>query len=93
MRHQTQVQLHPAEQLAYAATGLVVSGFLLGGIGLTVGPDVLIWVGVALIVLTGAIGARTHVWTHHTQGVGEREAHGQDASADPAKDANGHVSR
>ncbi len=56
---------HSGTRAAYTATGLVVAGFIIGGVGLTVGPRVLLWIGVALIVLTGALGMLTHVWSDY----------------------------
>lgn len=46
----------------WAASGAVVGGFLIGGVGLTVGPHLLIWIGAAITVLAGAAGMFTGVW-------------------------------
>lgn len=59
---------HSGRPIGYAASGVIVLGFILGGIGLTVGPRVLIWIGVAIIVITGAGGAAAHVWSDYRQG-------------------------
>jgi hypothetical protein len=54
---------HGRPWTAWAASGTFVGGFLVGGVGLTVGPRVLIWIGVAIAVVTGAVGLLTHVWS------------------------------
>jgi thiol:disulfide interchange protein len=62
---------HSGRPIGYAASGVIVLGFILGGIGLTVGPSVLIWIGVAVVVLTGAVGMATHAWSDYRQGSAE----------------------
>lgn len=62
---------HSGRPIGYAASGVIVLGFILGGIGLTVGPRLLIWIGVAVIVLTGAVGMATHVWSDYRPGSAE----------------------
>ncbi len=62
---------HSGRPIGYVASGVIVLGFLLGGIGLTVGPRVLIWIGVAIIVITGAVGMATHVWSDYRTGTAE----------------------
>jgi hypothetical protein len=54
---------HGQPWTAWAAAGTVVGGFLVGGIGMTVGPWVLIWIGAAIAVVTGALGLFTGVWS------------------------------
>ncbi|HEU5355823.1 MAG TPA: hypothetical protein VFU65_15230 [Actinocrinis sp.] len=62
---------HSGRPIGYGASGVIVLGFILGGIGLTVGPRVLIWIGVAIIVITGAVGMATHVWSDYRTGNAE----------------------
>lgn len=62
---------HSGRPIGYVASGVIVLGFLLGGIGLTVGPRVLIWIGVAIVVITGAVGMATHVWSDYRTGTAE----------------------
>ena len=59
---------HSGTRAAYAATGLIIAGFIIGGIGLTFGPHLLIWIGAAIAVLTGAIGMATHTWSDYGDG-------------------------
>ena len=48
---------------SWMVTTIVVIGFILGGIALTIGPSwVLFWIGVALVVLAGIIGAAVHIF-------------------------------
>ncbi|MBS2961424.1 hypothetical protein KGA66_00100 [Actinocrinis puniceicyclus] len=56
---------HSGTRAGYIASGIVVAGFILGGVGLTVGPRVLIWIAVGIVVLTGIIGMLTHVWSDY----------------------------
>jgi thiol:disulfide interchange protein len=62
---------HSGRPIGYAASGVIVLGFILGGIGLTVGPHVLIWIGVAIIVIVGAVGMAAHVWSDYRSGSAE----------------------
>ena len=59
---------HSGRPIGYVASGVIVLGFILGGIGLTIGPRLLIWIGVALIVIVGAVGMATHVWSDYRPG-------------------------
>jgi len=77
---------HSGTPIAYLASGLIVLGFILGGIGLTVGPAVLIWIGVGMIVVIGAISFRAHVWSDFRY---EDEGDGDDASSSRA--SHGHA--
>jgi hypothetical protein len=56
---------HSATRGAWLATALIIAGFAIGGVGLTFGPHVLIWIGAALAVLVGVLGASTRVWSDY----------------------------
>ena len=56
---------HSGTRAAWIASGVIVAGFILGGVGLTVGPRLLIWIGVGIIVVVGAFGLATHVWSDY----------------------------
>ena len=64
---------HSGRPIGYAASGVIVLGFILGGIGLTTGIHLLIWIGVAIIVIMGAVGMATHVWSDYRPGSAESE--------------------
>ncbi len=67
---------HSGRPIGYAASGVIVLGFILGGIGLTTGIHLLIWIGVAIIVIMGAVGMATHVWSDYRPGSTESEQGG-----------------
>jgi hypothetical protein len=56
---------HSGTRAAWYASGGVVAGFLLVAFGMTVGPRLLIWIGIGVIVLVGAFGMATHVWSDY----------------------------
>jgi len=56
---------HSGTRAAWLASALIIAGFVLGGVGLTFGPHLLIWIGAALVVLVGALGLSTHVWSDY----------------------------
>jgi Flp pilus assembly protein TadB len=58
---------------------IVVAVFAFAGIGLTVGPILLIWIGATIAVVTGAFGMATHVWSDYRR---EWESAGSGAPAD-----------
>jgi hypothetical protein len=72
---------HSGTRLAWLASFGVIVGFLIGGIGLTVGPHLLIWIGAALAVGVGALGLFTHVWSdYRAEAVLEEEREESEAS-------------
>lgn len=56
---------HSGTHAAWFVTGVILAGFVLGGVGLTFGPRVLLWCGVAVVVLAGAYGAVTRAWSDY----------------------------
>jgi hypothetical protein len=49
--------------VSWVVTVLVVIGFILGGIGLCIGPSwVLFWVGAGIVVLAGIMGAAVRIF-------------------------------
>lgn len=56
---------HSGTRAAWLASALIIAGFVLGGVGLTFGPHVLIWIGAAVAVLVGVLGLSTHVWSDY----------------------------
>lgn len=56
---------HSGRPIGYVASGVIVLGFIIGGVGLTAGPHLLIWIGIAIVVIVGAIGMATHVWSDY----------------------------
>ncbi|HZU56583.1 MAG TPA: hypothetical protein VFA06_11995 [Actinocrinis sp.] len=76
---------HSGRPIGYAASGVIVLGFILGGIGLTVGPRALIWVGVAVIVIVGAVGMATHVWSDYRPGSLDEEDNDGGAGVPPGR--------
>jgi hypothetical protein len=56
---------HSGTRAAWLASALIIAGFLIGGVGLTFGPHLLIWIGAGLAVLVGALGLSTHVWSDY----------------------------
>jgi hypothetical protein len=56
---------HSGTRAAWIAVGVIVAGFILGGVGLTVGPRLLTWIGVGIVVVVGACGMATHVWSDY----------------------------
>lgn len=76
---------HSGTRAGYVATGIVVAGFILGGVGLTVGPKVLIWIAAGIVVLTGIIGMLTNVWSDYRY---EMPAPDKDESGSMTDDAH-----
>lgn len=76
---------HSGRPVGYAASGLIMLGFIIGGVGLTVGPHLLIWIGVAIIVIVGAVGMATHVWSDYRM---ETPAPDKDESGSMTDDAH-----
>jgi hypothetical protein len=56
---------HSGTRAAWLASALIITGFALGGVGLTFGPHPLIWIGAALAILVGVLGLSTHVWSDY----------------------------
>ncbi len=56
---------HSGPRAAWLASWIVIAGFALAGIGLTVGPRLLIWIGAGITVVTGVLGMATHVWSDY----------------------------
>ncbi len=57
---------HSGTPAAWLATALIIAGFVVGGVGLTFGPRVLLWIGAALAVLVGVLGVSTRVWSDYS---------------------------
>jgi fatty acid desaturase len=70
---------HSVARAAWLVSWIAVAVFVLAGIGLTVGPILLIWIGATIAVVTGAFGMATHVWSDYRR---ERESAGSGAPAD-----------
>ena len=48
--------------VSWVAVTLIIVGFVIGGIALPIGPSwVLFWVGAAIVVVGGIMGAATHI--------------------------------
>lgn len=56
---------HSGTRAAWYASGGVVAGCLLVAFGMTAGPRLLVWIGIGVIVLVGALGMATHVWSDY----------------------------
>jgi hypothetical protein len=56
-------EAHHGRPASWAVTTIVVIGFIIGGIGLCIGPSwVLFWVGAGIVVLAGIMGAAVHIF-------------------------------
>ena len=58
---------HSGTHSAWFVSGLILAGFILGAFGFTVGPQVLLWIGVGVIVVVGAYGMLTHAWSDYRE--------------------------
>jgi len=56
---------HSGTHAAWFVTGVILAGFVLGGVGFTFGPHALIWFGVAVVVLAGGYGVLTRAWSDY----------------------------
>ena len=56
---------HSGTHAAWGVSGVILAGFLLGAFGFTIGPRVLLWIGVGIIVVAGAYGLITHAWSDY----------------------------
>lgn len=56
---------HSGTRAAWFLVGAILAGFVLAGVGITVGPRLLIWMGAADVVLLGAFGMITHAWSDY----------------------------
>jgi hypothetical protein len=55
-------EAHHGRPSSWVAVTVIVVGFILGGIALTVGPSwVLFWVGAAIVVVGGIMAAATRI--------------------------------
>ena len=55
-------EAHHGRPGSWVAVTVIVIGFVIGGIALTVGPSwVMFWVGVAIVVIGGIFGAATRI--------------------------------
>ena len=53
---------HHGRPASWVAVTVIIIGFVIGGIALTVGPNwVLFWVGAAIVVVGGIMGAATRI--------------------------------
>ncbi len=56
-------EAHHGRPASWVTTGVVVVGFILGGIALCIGPSwVLFWIGCGVVVLGTIIGAAVHIF-------------------------------
>ncbi|MBR7829127.1 hypothetical protein KDK95_22660 [Actinospica sp. MGRD01-02] len=64
---------HSGTRRAWALSLSMLAAFILGAIGLTVGPRVLLWIGVAAFVLLGAFSLATRTWTDYVGAKREKQ--------------------
>ena len=86
---------HSGTRAAWFATGAILAGFVLGGVGLTVGPRLVIWIGVAVVVIVAVFGTMTHVWSDYRprpESNAEQSAAGEGTVSSP-ESARGSGSR
>jgi hypothetical protein len=54
--------VHHGKPASWAAVSIIVAGFIVGGIALTVGPTWwLFWTGAAIVVIGGIFGLSAHI--------------------------------
>jgi Flp pilus assembly protein TadB len=58
---------HSGTRRAWAVSTGMLASFLLAGAGLTFGPRVLLWIGIGLFVVLGALGFTVRVWTDYVR--------------------------
>ena len=56
---------HSGTHTAWLSSGAIITGFILGGVGFTVGPRLLIWIGVAVVLFVGVFSVVTHAWSDY----------------------------
>ena len=56
---------HSGTHSAWFVSGVILAGFILGAFGFTIGPHVLLWIGVGVIVVAAAYGLLTHAWSDY----------------------------
>ena len=55
-------EAHHGKPASWVAVSIIIVGFVLGGIALTIGPSwVLFWVGAAIVVIGGIYALSVHV--------------------------------
>jgi hypothetical protein len=58
-----EAEAHHGRPTSWMVTTLIIIGFIVGGIGLCIGPSwVLFWVGAAIVVIGGITGAAVHIF-------------------------------
>lgn len=63
---------HSGTRRAWALSLAMLASFILGGVGITFGPRMLLWIGSGLFVVLGAYSLTTHAWSDFTaRGAGE----------------------
>lgn len=73
---------HSGTRRAWTLTLCMLAAFILGAFGLTTGPRVLLWIGVAAFVLLGAFSVWTRTWTDYAGDKREARAEkGRDAAS------------
>ena len=56
-------EAHHGRPASWVAVSIIIVGFIIGGIALTVGPTWwLFWVGAGIVVLGGLMGAAVHIF-------------------------------
>jgi len=75
---------HSGTHSAWFVSGVILAGFILGAFGFTIGPHVLLWIAVGVIVVTAAYGMVTHAWSDYrvvreTDPAGEGDQDGNEA--------------
>jgi hypothetical protein len=56
-------EAHHGRPVSWVVTTLVITGFIVGGIGLCVGPSwVLFWLGAGIVVIAGLMGAAVRIF-------------------------------
>ena len=70
---------HSGTRRAWTVSLALVASFLLGAVGMTFGPRLLLWIGIGLFVVLGVYSLVAHSWSDFTA----RGTHGG-AEASPA---------
>lgn len=65
---------HSGTRRAWAVSAALLVSFVLGGVGMTFGPRLLLWIGSGLFVAFGVYSLATHSWSDFTPQSDEESA-------------------
>lgn len=80
---------HSGTRRAWVVSLAMVASFLIGGVGMTLGPRVLLWIGAGLFVLLAVYSLAAHTWTDYARVEERRELSGRRDEAQAVRTREG----